>query len=72
VESRHTQQLLQHTNLFLQVFDDILLVVVDPASQADEEELQMVHRRILTILVADASFGTVRRNVNEGNTGQRW
>ena len=41
------QLLPQDLYLFLEVFDDELLVAVEPTGQADEQELQSVHRPIL-------------------------
>jgi hypothetical protein len=37
------QLLPEDFDLLLQVFDDVLLVAVDPAGQAKEEKLKMVH-----------------------------
>jgi hypothetical protein len=33
----------QDLNLFLEIFDNVLLIAVDPAGQTDEEELKVVH-----------------------------
>jgi hypothetical protein len=48
VESGLSAQLLpQNLDLFLEVFDNELLVTIQPARKADEQELQRVHRPIL-------------------------
>ena len=41
------QLLPEDFHLFLEVFDDVLLVAVDPTGQADEQQLERVHRLIL-------------------------
>ena len=38
------QLLPEELNLLLEVFDNVLLVAVDPAGQAKEEKLKFVHR----------------------------
>jgi len=42
-----TQLLPQDPDLLLKVFDDILLVTVDPPSETDEKQLERVHPAIL-------------------------
>ena len=39
------QLLLEDFDLLLEVFDDVLLVAVDPAGQTEEDELILVHAR---------------------------
>ena len=41
------QLLLEDLHLLLEVFDDQLLVAIEPTGQANEQELQSVHRPIL-------------------------
>ncbi|WP_341407991.1 hypothetical protein [Luteolibacter soli] len=40
-------QLPEHTNLLLEVFDDVLLLSVDPTSQANQDESSDPHRKSL-------------------------
>jgi hypothetical protein len=41
------QLLPEHFDLFLEIFDHVLLVAVDPTGQAKEDELKLVHGRII-------------------------
>ena len=48
VEPRPSIQLFpQDPDLLLKVFDDILLVTVDPSSETDEKQLERVHRAVI-------------------------
>src|SRR5262245_6647583 len=49
VESRLSLQLLlQNLYLFLEIFDGKLLIVVEPASKPDQQELQSIHALMIS------------------------
>jgi hypothetical protein len=41
------QLLLEDFDLLLEIFDHVLLVVVDPTGQAKEDELKLIHCRMI-------------------------
>ena len=45
------QLLLEDLHLLLEIFDDVLLVTVQTACKADEEQLENVHRAMLSKLM---------------------
>ena len=57
------QLFLEDSDLFLEVFDDVLLVAVDPTGQAYEEESKMVHGASSDLVRAHAGFLLLRTTI---------
>jgi len=67
------QVLLEDFDLLLEVFNNVLLVAVDPAGQTDQDELILVHtRRVRLYRLCCECFATAYHTKRNETAGFSW